>query len=407
MSFDDTYINFFHTLYLRTYNYRRTQTHNPAWRSTAHGYRFSVAKRRKYMIMEEARNVSNNCSGTDLRQLMLKIKVSIGAVSIVACITAALLACVCRVGRRFTHRISLYLLLAVAFNEVTHCLQYSMYDYQPMNNFYNMSCEILGALLQLSAWTMLLFTTVLVFHLACLTILIEIRSTILIGVTYRVLILTLSKQETEVTYKAKRQAWCLEISYILIPILVPMSFLWIPFINDAYGMAGTWCWIRSEDDFCEENLAGSIERYALWFIPLILLCVINMITIAAILVILCKRLCIEKTSDKVYRNMLWENAPLLTYPVINNFFSLFLLARGLYETIPNTNNNQVLRALMVMNSVASPTRGLIFALAYCLFIVIERHYWKQHHSDTSVTRCGHERDSLIRSEFRMINSTPI
>ena len=357
--------------------------------------------------MEEARNVSpHNCStqnGTDIRQLMLKFRVSIAAVSIVVCITAALLACVCRVGRRFTHRISLYLLLAVAFKEVTHCLQYSMYDYQS-NDLYLASCAVLGAVAQLSSWTMLLFTSVLVFHLACLTILIEIRPTILIGVTYRVLILTLSKQETDVTAKAKRQAWCLEISYILIPILVPMSFLWIPFIDNAYGMAGTVCWIRSKDDFCQKKLAGLIEWYALWYIPLILLCVINMITIVAILVILCKRLCIEKTSDKVYKNMLRENAPLLIYPLIYNFFSLFPLARHLYQTMHTSEKgeNQVHRALLIMASVAIPTRGLIFALAYCLFIVIERHYRKQH---TSVTLHACEKDSLIRSEFRMMDST--
>ena len=359
------------------------------------------------MIMEEARYVSNNCStqnGTDLRQLLLKFRLSIAAVSVIVCITAALLACICRVGRRFTHRISLYLLIAVAFNEVTHCLQYSMYDYQPNNDLYYVSCEILGVLLHLSAWIMLLFTSVLVFHLACLTILIEIRSTILIGVTYRVLILTLSKLETEVTGKAKRQAWFLEISYILIPILVPMSFLWIPFINNAYGMEDTVCWIRSKDDLCTKNLAGLIEWYALWFIPMILLCVVNMITIVAIVVILCKRLCIEKTSDKVYKKMLRENAPLLIYPLIYNFFSLFPLARHLYQTLATSEmgENQVHRALMIMDSVAIPTRGLIFALAYCLFIVIERHYRKQH---TSVTLHACEKDSLIRSEFRMITDS--
>ena len=351
----------------------------------------------------------NNCSNnmTDLRQLSLKIKVPIAALSLVSCILAMLLARICRVGRRFTHRISLYLLLTVAFIEVTNCLQYAMYYYQPNIFTYFVSCAVLGAVVQLSSWTMLLFTSVLVFHLACLTILIEIKSTILIGVTYRVLILTLSKQETEVTTKAKQQAWCLEISYILIPILVPISFFWIPFINNTYGMAGTFCWIRSKDDSCKENLAGLIEWYALWHIPMILLCVINMITIVAILVILCKRLCIEKTSDKVYRNMLRENAPLLIYPLFYNFISLFPLARHLYQTMHTSeeSDNQVHHELVIFDSVAISIRGLFFALAYCLFIVIERHYRKQH--DTFVIRCGHEKDPLIRSEFRMIDSTSI
>ena len=186
-----------------------------------------------------------------------------------------------------------------------------------------------------------------------------------------------------------------------------MSFLWIPFINNAYGMAGTWCWIRGKDDLCDENLAGLIEWYALWYFPWIALCVNNLILIVAIVVTLCKRLCIEKTSDKVYRNMIRENAPLLTYPVIYNFFSLFPLVRHLYQTITDseTKDNQVQRALMIMNSVATPIRGLIFALAYCLFIIIERHYWKQH--QVAVTRHAHEKDPLIRSEFRIIADDPL
>ena len=68
----------------------------------------------------------------------------------------------------------------------------------------------------------------------------------------------------------------------------------------------------------ETNLASLIEWYALWYGPLIVLCVLNLIIIVAIVVILCKRLCIEGTSDRlrVYRNMLRENAPLLMYPVM-------------------------------------------------------------------------------------------
>ena len=219
---------------------------------------------------------------------------------------------------------------------------------------------------------------------------------LLIGVTYRVLILTLSGQETEKTTKAKRQAWCLEISYILIPILVPLSFLWIPFANDAYGLAGTWCWIRSKD-----NVAGLIELYALFVCPVIVLCVLNMIIIVAIVVILCKRLCIEGTSDRVYRNMLRENAPLLVYPVIYNFFFLFAIAHRLCEDI----DNQVLHVLSIMHSVASPTRGLFYALTYCLFIVIER----RHAAAAAETqrRASQEKDPLLRSEFRVLVSNQL
>ena len=184
--------------------------------------------------------------------------------------------------------------------------------------------------------------------------------------------------------------------------------LWIPFINDAYGLAGTWCWIRSKDDFCNKNLAGLIEWYALWYGPLIVLCILNLIIIVAIVVILCKRLCIEGTSDRVYRNMLRENAPLLMYPVMYNFFFLFALAHRLYETMTDskTIDKQLWHVLSMMHSVASPARGLLFALTYCLFIVIERHYWRQHVAAVTRRCAPREKDPLLRSEFRVLESTP-
>ena len=148
-----------------------------------------------------------------------------------------------------------------------------------------------------------------------------------------------------------------------------MPFLWIPFINNTFGMAGTFCWIRSKDNSGNLNLAGLIEWYALWHIPLILLCIINLITIVAILVILCKRLCIKKTSDKVYKNMLRENAPLLIYPVIYNFISLFPLARHLYQTITisEESDSQVHCALVIIDSVAISSFSLLHT-AYSLLL---------------------------------------
>ena len=78
--------------------------------------------------------------------------------------------------------------------EAAFCLQTAMYNYDSSSTAYVAGCKAIGFLLEFSVWVMLLYMSVLVFHLACLTILIEIRSTILIGVTYCVLmILTLSE----------------------------------------------------------------------------------------------------------------------------------------------------------------------------------------------------------------------
>ena len=149
------------------------------------------------------------------------------------------LACICRVGR-FTHRISLYLLFAVAFNSVIRCLQlYSHVQlYDPSNAAYVIGCKAIAALLEFSTWTTLLYMSVLVSHLI---ILIEIRPTILLGVTYRELIITLSEPADRTSTKARRQALCLEISYVFVSIVISLLFVWIPFLHDAYGLAGAWC----------------------------------------------------------------------------------------------------------------------------------------------------------------------
>ena len=168
--------------------------------------------------------------------------------------------------------------------------------------------------------------SVLVSHLSCLIILIEIRPIILLGVTYRELIITLSEQADRTSTKARRQALCLEICYVFVPIVISLLFVWIPFLHDAYGLAGAWCWIRQKDDNCDSLLAGKIEQYVQGYGPVSFLCIVAMVIIAAMLVILCKRLYFQETPDQVYKTMLRENAPLMIYPVLFHIVKLLGLA---------------------------------------------------------------------------------
>ena len=60
--------------------------------------------------------------------------------------------------------------------------------------------------------------------------------------------------------------------------------MWIPFLHDAYGLAGAWCWIRQKDDNCDSLLAGKIEQYVLGYGPVSFLCIVAMVIVAAMLV---------------------------------------------------------------------------------------------------------------------------
>ena len=337
----------------------------------------------------------NGCNNTDgpLRHVILLTYGSVAGISLTACIVALSHACICRVGRRFTHRI---LLFAVAFNSVTRCLQLAVYNYDPTNTAYVIGCKAIVALLEFSTWTTLLYMSVLVSHLSCLVTLIEIRPIILLGVTYRELIITLSEPADRTSTKARRQALCLEICYVFVPIVISLLFVWIPFLHDAYGLAGAWCWIRQKDDNCDSLLAGKIEQYVLGYGPVSFLCIVAMVIVTAMLVILCKRLYFQETPDQVYKTMLRENAPLMIYPVLFHIVKLLGLAHRLYQITTTIHNNTI---LWIIHAAIAPLNSLSCAIVYSLFVIIE-HFHKEPQPDEAR---HNERDPLLRSESNIVD----
>ena len=118
--------------------------------------------------------------------------------------------------------------------------------------------------------------------------------------------------------------------------------MWIPFLHDAYGLAGAWCWRRQKDDNCDSLLASKIEQYVLGYGPVSFLCVVAMVIVVAMLVILCKRLYFQETPDQVYKTMLRENAPLMIYPVLFHIVKLLGPAHRLYQITTTIHNNTIL-----------------------------------------------------------------
>ena len=235
---------------------------------------------------------------------------------------------------------------------------------------------------------MLLFMSVLVFHLACVAILIEIRPTILMGVTYRVLISTLSEPSETTRTIARRHALFLEACYVLVPVLFPLLFAWVPFIHDAYGLEGASCWIRELDDNCTQIYPGLVEQYALWHAPVLLVCFIDSIHITAIFVILCKRACAtQQTPDPVYKNTLKENIPLLVYPILYQCFALVSVGLQIHKTV----TLEVHHVLWMTHAVIPPLRGLLVAVVYIIYLIV----WKLSNRSPNITR---DNTPLLRSK---------
>ena len=58
-----------------------------------------------------------------------------------------------------------------------------------------------------------------------------------------------------------------EVATVVLMIVFPLLFVWIPFATNSYGPFATWCWIHSLEQNCTTNTVGMWEQIWLWDVP--------------------------------------------------------------------------------------------------------------------------------------------
>lgn len=76
--------------------------------------------------------------------------------------------------------------------------------------------------------------------------------------------------------------------YILISWCFPLVIIGLPFIENSYGPAGLWCWIRSSQDG-EPHPPGVAMQFTLYYVPFMVLSVTLIIAYVLIIVKLRQR----------------------------------------------------------------------------------------------------------------------
>lgn len=59
----------------------------------------------------------------------------------------------------------------------------------------------------------------------------------------------------------------LEVVFLIVVLIFPPLFDWIPFTTNSYGPTGPWCWIRTIEKNCTMHTAGLAEQIVFWNIP--------------------------------------------------------------------------------------------------------------------------------------------
>uniref|UniRef100_A0A1X7VD79 G-protein coupled receptors family 2 profile 2 domain-containing protein n=1 Tax=Amphimedon queenslandica TaxID=400682 RepID=A0A1X7VD79_AMPQE len=294
-----------------------------------------------------------NYSVQDLKPLLL-LNCEIGSVTFILSLIAIVSMVLCRLFTLPTHRLILYLLVAILFNSFTIAIQFVNLKLNILEGEHATVCSVEGFLLGYSYWVLLLSLSMMTVHLSVMVLLPSYYSNII------------GKLET---------------FYVLFPWLCPLLFVWIPFINDNYGLSLPSCWIKHDHDTdCSLNEEGVIMMLSIWYIEWFIIFIINDIALVIIFITMCKR-AYKGTLSKDYRKALKQTLPLLVYPIEFQIFFWIVIANRLYQVLHKGNG---LTWLLYLHAVTAGSGGLIapgFTLLYILILgkkVIKKNikYWQ-------------------------------
>ena len=69
----------------------------------------------------------------------------------------------------------------------------------------------------------------------------------------------------------------LEVVFLIVVLIFPPLFDWIPFTTNSYGPTGPWCWVHSIEKKCTMHIAGLAEQIEFWNIPFGLVALLTLV----------------------------------------------------------------------------------------------------------------------------------
>lgn len=166
--------------------------------------------------------------------------------------------------------------------------------------------------------------------------------------------------------------------YVIIIFLLPFTFNWLPFINEAYGINGAVCWIRARDENCTLFPYGIAMQFGLFWAPFFvsMICILAA-CIWALVVTKRRRLSYNGTFDPGehhFKNQLEKDVHhYLLYPVVYLLINLVqpvrLIIAAKVESLHNT------LPFYLIHSVVQGLEGAMICLAFLLSYIARRELW--------------------------------
>lgn len=254
----------------------------------------------------------------------------------VACIVVIILFVILKLYLEFFYRLVIYLVVITVCYMLNDALQLSAFE--SVNSSLNVTndawCSTLGFFNQLFGWLALLVVCSLTLHLLLLS-----------------------------TFAWTLHSKTREIVGIILAVCVSLFFSILPLIPSngiaVYGQFGINCWIRRTDNSCGLFIAGIIEQFFLWYIPLICAFVFIVVTLGRTIQVLYR----HRKATQITRldDVISEVWMLFIYLLI--FTVIYLIA--LIPRLVNIGYSQQSTSL-ILDAVVQPCLMLILPIAIVL-----------------------------------------
>ncbi len=276
---------------------------------------------------------SSNCSGLSTEQQQ-SLSILKGALSVFSCLPCAVVVVmiIClKAYRSFIYRLATYLTLAAIFYSITTALQMVPGD---LFHVYNRAfCKAVGFLAEYGSWVLLLY---------------------IYWVIVQLLLLSVCHVSTKKV----------EVILVFFPILLPLCFVWVPFVHDLYGPAGGWCWIMTATAECQTIREGQIEQFVLWYGPMFVASLGSIVVTLTTIIMLCRGARAgegdENPMQFQYQRALKEAIPLLIYSILFSLFDWVAISSRVYYAVTDQTNYP----LWLVHAIGDASRGLFVPFAF-------------------------------------------
>ena len=160
---------------------------------------------------------------------------------------------------------------------------------------------------------------------------------------------------------SKHERW-----YHLVCWFVPFAWASLPFINDSYGFAGLWCWIKRD---------ATALRFGTWYVPMFILLVLLVIAYIYIIVTVLRGIGawrgFNKGDEDNDKNLLVKEVkPLAAFPLI---YIAATIPNLIYRIDDAIHENELPSyPLLILNVIFVPSIGGVNAIAFALYSEIQK-----------------------------------